>query len=150
MQENLNRISFTELHRRILRVVLQQQQQTDFFCFRKCLEPPFILTVLLVTSSWTPQLHNGIHYFIIAWEVHFSSFFSAVSAVCVTNCPLLLRYQPFQKISIGYRRQHALEYLITVHIFSNMYGKIKKSHSIHMLSIQIDAKSLELVISSLG
>ena len=30
-----------------------------------------------------------------------------------------------------------LEYLITVH----MYGKIKRSHSIHMLSIQIDTKS---------
>ena len=27
-----------------------------------------------------------------------------------------------------------------------MYDQIKKSHSIHMLSIQIDAKSLELVI----
>ena len=35
---------------------------------------------------------------------------------------------------------HTLEYLITVH----MYDLIKRSHSIHILSIQIDTKSLEL------
>ena len=37
---------------------------------------------------------------------------------------------------------HTLEYLITLH----MYGWIKRSHSIHMLNIQIDTKSFELVI----
>ena len=37
-----------------------------------------------------------------------------------------------------------LEHLISVHVGS--YIQIKRSHSIHMLSIQIDTKILELVI----
>ena len=41
---------------------------------------------------------------------------------------------------------NTLEYLITVHAFSTLYSQIKRSHSIHILSIQIDTQNFELVI----